>query len=86
MNVTKSTMNIPVDADGIVDDQNEFEAMMAENEAKLSQEIENAKGNDEYDVFQFEDLKKEFVINRNIAIMKGSFKRFRRKAILAKNS
>lgn len=88
-NTTKKTMNIPDEADGIVDDQAEFEAMMAENEAKLAEEIARAKEDEEYNsYFRFEDLGMTMApVRVNIAIITSSFKRIRRrKPILSKNS
>ena len=88
-NINKKTMNIPDEADGIVDDQDEFEAMMAENEAKLAEEIAKAKEDQEYDnYFRFEDLGMTMApVKVNITIITSSFKRLRRrKPILTKNS
>ena len=86
---TKKTMNIPDEADGIVDDQKEFEAMMAENEAKLAEEIARAKEDEEYNnYFRFEDLGMTMApVKVSITIITSSFKRLRRrKPILTKNS
>ena len=53
------TMAIPIEADGIVDDQQAFEEMQKENEAQLKDEIDSAR-NDENELYgEYEDI--EFV-------------------------
>ena len=49
------TMAIPIEADGIVDDQQAFEEMQNENEAQLLKEIEGAIENDELHM-DYEDM------------------------------
>ena len=77
------TMAIPIEADGIVDDQNAFEEQQKENEAQLQQEIDSAKEeDDELRINDYEDM--EFVENNGNNINnEKELKRLKRKPILA---
>ena len=77
------TMAIPIEADGIVDDQEAFEDQQEANEAQLREEIQSAKQeNDELYINDYEDI--EFV-ERNDSQTNGEkeLKRAKRKPILA---
>jgi len=51
------TMAIPVEADGIVDDQEAFEEQQKENAAQLKEEIKSAKKDeDELYIGDYEDI------------------------------
>lgn len=54
------TMAIPIEADGIVDDEQEFEKQQAKNEAKLAKEIQKSNA-DELALGDYEDIQGEFV-------------------------
>ena len=53
------TMAIPIEADGIVDDQQAFKEMQKENEAQLTEEIESAQQDQNELYGEYEDI--EFV-------------------------
>lgn len=54
-------MTIPVEADGIVDDQKEFEKQQAKNEAKLLKEIAHSAGDEELQLGDYEDIEGDLV-------------------------
>ncbi len=54
-------MTIPVEADGIVDNQEEFEKQQAKNEAKLLKEIAHSVEAEELQLGDFEDIDGDFV-------------------------
>ena len=59
------TMAIPIEADGIVDDQQAFEDQQEANEAQLREEIESAQEDeDELHIGGYEDM--ELVSGENI--------------------
>ena len=68
-------MAIPVDADGIVDDEVEFEKQKAENEAQLEQELSELEIGDYEDI----DLDMTFVKNDG---KKVDIEKIKRKSIL----
>ncbi len=49
-------MTIPIEADGIVDNQEAFETQQAINEAKLAEEINNSKEEDGLVLGDYEDI------------------------------
>ena len=50
------TMAIPIEADGIVDDEDAFEDQQKINEAQLREEIESAQQGDELPMNSYEDM------------------------------
>ena len=54
-------MAIPIEADGIVDDQQAFEEQQAKNEAQLAEEIANSSEEDGLNLGDYEDIEGEFV-------------------------
>ena len=57
------TMAIPIEADGIVDDQDQFNEQMAANEAQLEQEIQDSYEDDSYDSLMNDYEDYEYVPN-----------------------
>ncbi|MBO4855693.1 hypothetical protein J5500_04820 [Candidatus Saccharibacteria bacterium] len=57
------TMAIPVEADGIVNDQKQFEEQMAANEAQLEQEIKDSYDDQSYDSLMNDYEDYEYVPN-----------------------
>ena len=55
------TMAIPIEADGIVDDQKEFEKQQAKNEAKLLREIAKSIEDDELQLGDYEEIEGDLV-------------------------
>ncbi|MCQ2568690.1 MAG: hypothetical protein MJ155_00130 [Candidatus Saccharibacteria bacterium] len=54
-------MTIPVEADGIVDDQKEFEKQQEKNEAKLLEEIAHSIEDEELQLGDYEDIEGDLV-------------------------
>ena len=75
------TMAIPIEADGIVDDQQAFEDQQEANEAQLREEIDSARQDDELYMNDYEDI--EFVANNNELNSERELKRAKRKPVLA---
>ena len=75
------TMAIPVEADGIVDDQQAFEDQQEANEAQLREEIDSARQDDELYMNDYEDI--EFVANNSELNSERELKRAKRKPVLA---
>lgn len=55
-------MTIPIEADGIVDDQDAFEEQQAKNEAQLANEIAESREGDGLVLGDYEDIQGEFVV------------------------
>ncbi len=55
-------MTIPIEADGIVDDQDAFEEQQAKNEAQLANEIAESREDDGLVLGDYEDIQGEFVV------------------------
>ena len=63
------TMAIPVEADGIVNDEVEFQQVMEENEAQLTQEIEESYEDESYDgLNDYEDMELKLVARKDIKL------------------
>ena len=58
-------MTIPIEADGIVDDQQEFEKQQAQNEAKLLKEIAHSVEAEELQLEDYEDIEGDLVKKPN---------------------
>lgn len=58
-------MTIPIEADGIVDDQQEFEKQQAQNEAKLLKEIAHSVEAEELQLGDYEDIEGDLVKKPN---------------------
>lgn len=54
-------MAIPIEADGIVDDQQAFEEQQAKNEAQLAKEIAKSSEDDGLVLGDYEDIQGEFI-------------------------
>ena len=59
-------MTIPIEADGIVDDQKEFEKQQAKNEAKLLKEIAHSVEAEELQLGDYEDIEGDLVRKPNV--------------------